>query len=75
MKCGDTSFSENISRTMPMTGIEPAPCCQEQILSLPRLPIPPHRPKRRIHFATKKSFSSKKESVEPNFFDFQGFYF
>ena len=28
---------------MPVAGVEPAPCCQEQILSLPSLPIPSHR--------------------------------
>lgn len=33
----------NVLRRLPTTGLEPAPCCQEQILSLPCLPIPPHR--------------------------------
>lgn len=28
---------------VPVEGIEPPLCCQKQILSLPRLPIPPHR--------------------------------
>ncbi len=28
---------------VPMAGLEPAPCCQEWILSPSRLPIPSHR--------------------------------
>ena len=28
---------------MPAAGLEPARCCQQQILSLPRLPIPTRR--------------------------------
>ena len=29
---------------MPAMGLEPIRCCHQQILSLPRLPIPTHRP-------------------------------
>ena len=29
---------------LPVAGLEPARCCHQQILSLPRLPIPTHRP-------------------------------
>ena len=28
---------------MPAVGLEPTRCCHQQILSLPRLPIPTHR--------------------------------
>ena len=28
---------------MPAMGLEPIRCCHQQILSLPRLPIPTHR--------------------------------
>ena len=28
---------------MPVMGLEPIRCCHQQILSLPRLPIPTHR--------------------------------
>lgn len=28
---------------MPVMGLEPIRCCHQQILSLPRLPVPTHR--------------------------------
>jgi site-specific DNA recombinase len=38
---GDSSKNRLQSSKVPRTGIEPAHCCQYQILSLTRLPVPP----------------------------------
>ena len=40
---------------MPMMGLEPIRCCHRQILSLLRLPIPPHRLKCVFNNATIES--------------------
>lgn len=41
---GQTESIFDLSTLVPRTGIEPAHCCQYQILSLTRLPIPPSGP-------------------------------
>ena len=37
------SISDKTFGNVPRVGLEPTPCCQEQILSLSRLPISPPR--------------------------------
>ena len=60
---------------VPVAGVEPAPCCQDWILSPARLPIPSHRPIRdslyiiqklqsRIKRQLKKSKISEEDSSE-----------
>lgn len=43
-KTGETKVNFDLSCFVPRTGIEPAHCCQYQILSLTRLPVPPSGP-------------------------------
>jgi hypothetical protein len=38
-----TACGSALIASLPMEGVEPTHCCQYQILSLARLPIPPHR--------------------------------
>ncbi len=50
---------------MPVMGLEPIRCCHQQILSLPRLPIPTHRHAVKL---TKTSIIGKYSFVK-KFFD------
>ena len=38
-----TRIASRLSLVVPVAGVEPAPCCQDRILSPARLPIPSHR--------------------------------
>src|ERR1035441_7884837 len=52
-----TRFLTKCSRLVPMEGVEPTHSHEYQILSLARLPIPPHRPPAKSMFSTASPLS------------------
>lgn len=52
---------------MPAAGLEPARCCHQQILSLPRLPIPTSRRPKISILKGDTIFNNKLQNMDPFF--------